>query len=253
MRRLASDPPFEVVRTKRSTSGATTRASCPGRPLKTATRPDERLRFVATNKHWTLAPCLENLPRTLQSDEPAERFGSLPSPVKLNRLKTCFEMSEWWFPEPTWTTKTVPRSRSANTLTFLQLNRFQRELSRNFCRTAAAASLSCCSLPGGGFHSDAYRANSESIDAEAFFDLFVWPDRGNAQVLRDGDAAILDGPGDGVDLEHLAPIGERRVARIPLTYHDREPYRGAVQIERFVTKVATPNAVWVRDRIAFPH
>ena len=32
----------------------------------------ERLLFVATNKHWTLEPCLENLPRTLQSDEPTK-------------------------------------------------------------------------------------------------------------------------------------------------------------------------------------
>ncbi len=30
-----------------------------------------RLLFVATNKHWTLEPCLENLPRMLQSDEPS--------------------------------------------------------------------------------------------------------------------------------------------------------------------------------------
>ena len=42
----------------------------------------ERLRFVATNKHWTLEACLENLPRTLQSDEPT-KFPNQPSANKL--------------------------------------------------------------------------------------------------------------------------------------------------------------------------
>ncbi len=51
---------------------------------------------------------------------------------------------------------------SANTLTFLQFNRFQRELSRNSCRTAAAACLSCCLSPAGSRRSDEKRAGLNS-------------------------------------------------------------------------------------------
>ncbi len=77
-------------------------------------------------------------------------------------------------------------------------------------------------------------------DANKFPNLFLWSDTCNVWVLRDSDAALLVGCGDGIVLDHLDEIGVRQVDWILLTDHHRENLQGAHRFDSSATSVAAP-------------
>lgn len=72
--------------------------------------------------------------------------------------------------------------------------------------------------------------------------LYQWTDTCNVYVLREGDAALLIGLGDGSVLPRLAEIGVKRVEWLLLPDHHREQCQGIEKLARSAAKVAAPKA-----------
>ncbi len=72
--------------------------------------------------------------------------------------------------------------------------------------------------------------------------LFVQTDTCNVYVLRDGEAAILIGLGDGSVLDQLHELGVERVEWVLFTEHHREQNQGMPHVDRGTTRVAAPEA-----------
>lgn len=79
-------------------------------------------------------------------------------------------------------------------------------------------------------------------DPQLLPDVFLWSDTSNVWVLRDGNAALLIGLGDGSVLDRLPALGIRQVEWVLFTDHHRETCQGAPRLSRSGAKVAAPAA-----------
>jgi glyoxylase-like metal-dependent hydrolase (beta-lactamase superfamily II) len=99
--------------------------------------------------------------------------------------------------------------------------------------------LVCCVwLPGLVVASEPGRLQQVQVGGP--LDVFLWQDVVNVYVLRDGEAAILIGLGDGSVLDHLAGIGIRQLEWVLLTHHHREQCLGHRKLEPWQAKIAVP-------------
>ncbi|MEM7230921.1 MAG: MBL fold metallo-hydrolase [Planctomycetota bacterium] len=75
---------------------------------------------------------------------------------------------------------------------------------------------------------------------DSFPDVFSWTTTSNAYLLRDGDAGLLIGLGDGSCVDHLKDLKVGRLEWVLFADHHREGCQGIRRVDRNVTQIAVP-------------
>src|SRR5258707_13637224 len=76
--------------------------------------------------------------------------------------------------------------------------------------------------------------------SDAWPNVFVYRDKCNVYLLREGDSAILFNLGDGSILDHLKEIGVKNIEWVIFSDHHREQCQGVHRINRNNTRLAAP-------------